>query len=127
MAISRHDGWWYRATREQRLAQIDAAIELGMNARQTAMCLGCLWVEKQNGASVADKEGGSRVNVFAQRNGRHFDGGLSVGARAHKADVQRVVNAKRIAAKRGNLIDSAFDIFGTNEPQSDSLFDEIPT
>jgi hypothetical protein len=33
-------GWWHHASEAERLAQIDAAIELGMTARQCAMNCG---------------------------------------------------------------------------------------
>lgn len=52
-------GWWHRATQEQRLAQIDAAIELGMTCPQVA---------KNCGGSV------SAVSGFALNHGRNFSG-----------------------------------------------------
>lgn len=51
-------GWWYRASKEQRLAQMDGAIECGMTAPQFAMVVGCL----------------TRHTIlrFAHDHGRHF-------------------------------------------------------
>lgn len=122
---ARHDGWWYRASKEQRLAQIDAAIDLGMNARQTAMCLGCLWEMNAKGAGIVKGSQGDLVETFARRNGRNFQAGMSAKASRDGVDKRRVAAAKRIAAKSGHLIDAAFDIFGTHQLQSDSLFDEL--
>ena len=37
-------GWWHHASTEQKLAQIDAGIELGLTARQVALASGCNWL-----------------------------------------------------------------------------------
>lgn len=55
-------GWWYRASTEQRLAQIDAGIELGMTAAQVAMNCGAAFYS----------DGKSHVHVFARDHGRKF-------------------------------------------------------
>lgn len=34
------NGWWYRASVAQRLAQVDAGLELGMTAKQIALASG---------------------------------------------------------------------------------------
>lgn len=57
--MSKRAGWWFRATHEQRMAQLDAAISLGMTARQLAM--NC-------GGTVG------AVAQFASVNGRKFRG-----------------------------------------------------
>ncbi len=59
-------GWWYRASREERLAQIDAGIELGMTSAQVAMNCGCH--QEQHRSS----HGGHTVLSFARSHGRHF-------------------------------------------------------
>lgn len=33
-------GWWYRATDEQRIAQIKGGVDCGMSAPQIAVCVG---------------------------------------------------------------------------------------
>jgi len=50
-------GWWYRASQEQRLRQIDAGIELGMTAKQVAMVSGTMV---------------GTVFSFSRLHGRHF-------------------------------------------------------
>lgn len=59
-------GWWYRASTEQRLAQIDGCIELGMTAAQCAMNCGCFSDER--GWSRA----GDTIRTFARYHGRAF-------------------------------------------------------
>lgn len=34
------NGWWHRASTEQKLAQVDAGIEIGLTARQVALACG---------------------------------------------------------------------------------------
>jgi hypothetical protein len=59
-------GWWYRASTEQRLAQIDGCIELGMTAAQCALNCGCF--------SEIDgwKRAGTVIHSFAAYYGRSF-------------------------------------------------------
>lgn len=63
-------GWWYRATTEQRLAQIDAGIELGMTAAQVAMNCGCLADQDFNARGQLGS--GKLVSDYALRHGRQF-------------------------------------------------------
>lgn len=63
--MSQKRGWWYTASTEDRLAQIDSAIELGMTAKQCAMNCGCAY---DDGASTA----GHLVAAFARDYGRPF-------------------------------------------------------
>lgn len=63
-------GWWYRATNEERLAQIDGGIELGMTASQVALNCGCLY--EQNYTNGSTLGSGSLVNHFALNHGRSF-------------------------------------------------------
>lgn len=51
-------GWWYSATAAEKLAQIDAAIELGMTGVQCA----------NNCGAIPDT-----LRSFAADHGRHFD------------------------------------------------------
>lgn len=86
------NGWWYTATRDQKLAQIDGGIELGMNARQVAMVTGAL---------------PATVQAFACAYDRHFPGITEIGR-------QKIAQAqKRIwAERRRELPSEAFAIFG---------------
>lgn len=59
---ARREGWWYHAEHELRLAQIDAAIALGMTARQCA--INC-------GAGIYES-GSNYVTAFANIHGRKF-------------------------------------------------------
>lgn len=61
--------WWDRASRDERLAQIDAGIELGMSAHQVAMNCGCVYDGDKKGA-LLDK--------FARYYGRHFQSDQTV-------------------------------------------------
>ena len=58
-------GWWYRASKEQRLEQIKAGIELGMTSKQVAMNCGCYYAEIYS-ISGGDP-GGSLVDSYALR------------------------------------------------------------
>jgi len=59
-------GWWYSATREQKLAQVRAGIELGMTAQQIAMNCGCLYRNRRDGSR------GGLVSHFAEYHGLTF-------------------------------------------------------
>lgn len=59
-------GWWYRASQEEKLAQIDGCIELGMTAAQCAMNCGCFY--EVSGWMRA----GMVVSSFAAYHGRSF-------------------------------------------------------
>jgi len=63
----KRESWWYSASNEDRLAQIDGAIELGMTAKQCAMNCGCYELQSKRASNgpVAD---------FALNHGRHFHG-----------------------------------------------------
>lgn len=58
------EGWWYRASTEQKLAQVDGGIECGLTARQIALFSGI----------DPDKSGpsGNTVRAFALFHGRRF-------------------------------------------------------
>lgn len=95
-------GWWYGASTEQRLAQIDAAIELGMTAKQCAMNCGCLY----DSQSVRP---GDRVHGFASYHGRHFNG-ESTGKRT-AAIVRSRRNTDLKAAKQAYLSGEPVDMW----------------
>ena len=54
------EGWWHRASTEQRLRQLDAGIELGLSSRAIAVCSGL----------DAAHESGAKVREFSRRHGR---------------------------------------------------------
>lgn len=62
-------GWWGRATSEQKLAQVQGALEVGMSAGQCAMNVGTM---RQN------------VSDFALRHGLSFSGVGDLEASRHR-------------------------------------------
>lgn len=109
-------GWWYSATTEQRLAQIDGGIECGMTAKQVAMNCGARLYENATRVS-------SPVIKFAGYHGRKFKG-------ESKGHISRVREGVRLAnAKRSqNMTDAHFNIFGLGgalpqkpDPEHDEL------
>ena len=108
--------WWSRASTEQKLAQIDGGISLGMTAKQVAMCLR---VDTQNKAET--------VNAFAYRNGRRFPTTKREALRrwGNATGKTNGINSARRAGKPDYEIVSAFSIFG-DAPTETSLFDEVP-
>lgn len=97
---------WSNMSTEQRLAQIDGAIECGMTARQLAKNLGA-------------HPGTARA--FANAHGRHFKG-TSVGAHISAHSFWRSIRKSNAQAE----VDSpyAFSIF--DKPQTDRLFERHP-
>lgn len=101
--------WWSRASSEQKLAQIDGGIELGMSSRQIALNVGA------TRAAVLE---------FGRRAGRQF---------VAKASTAQMQNAGRIAGLNGARrsgkadfeISSAFSIFGETTART-SFLDEVP-
>lgn len=73
-------GWWYRASREQKLAQIDGGIECGLTAREIAICSGLL------------QERRLKVNNFATAHGRKLP---TPQWKRADATVRRKGNARR--------------------------------
>lgn len=90
--------WWNRATRDQRLAQIDAAIEIGLNSSQTRVICEC--------------ENKGSFTAFCAVNGRRFV--------RDEIDVSRKLSAiaKRANRRRAGISetvdDGAFSIFERN-------------
>ena len=80
--------WWARASTEQRLAQVDAGIELGMTARQVAMA---------SGANTR-----SAVWGFARNHGRHFPPSSMASASTRRAAAKK---STRAAYFRGEAVD----------------------
>ena len=102
--------FWNTATQEQKLAQIDGALEVGMNANQLAM--NC-------GASV------DAIRQYARTYGRSFAASQGLhnwgvaGAR-RQAERNRVEGTKRQAARTGTLGAAAFSIFD-HQPEAFEL------
>jgi len=87
-------GWWYRASIEQRLAQIDGGVECGLTARQVAMVSGV----------DMDRHPAQVVASFAIKHGRHFPNGRFSGVQ--KTGL-RIGGIKRDRSQylRGNNVD----------------------
>jgi hypothetical protein len=103
--------YWNKATQEQRLAQIDAGISLGMTSKQIAMCLS---------APMYGRDGhDNAVKTFGQYHGRHFP--TPQGKSAAKAREVAIRTVKTLAGRKYGVPEihneSAFSIFGnTDEP-----------
>lgn len=98
-------GWWDRASVEQRLAQIDAGIELGMTALQVAMASG--------------SPDGVAVGAFALNHGRHMGRGGKTSSRLRAGGLKR---SAKWAYDHGEPVD-----FWSDRPRhvpSDNLLDE---
>jgi len=97
-------GWWYSATQEQKLAQIDGGIECGMTAREIA--LNC-------GASLGVNDRGGTIGAFAFLHGRNFpqENKNSDKRMARSREGTRVHHAK----KKGELTDHHFNIFSLGD------------
>ena len=87
--------FWKTASKAQKLAQIDAGIELGMTARQVAMNLG------------TTREA---LKVWASRNGRNFPHQIT-----KTWGLASVISSQRSRGVANERITSAFDIFGVKE------------
>lgn len=95
--------FWNLATTAQKLAQIDAGIELGMTSAQVAMNCGCY--------ADAHRDHGFRVRVFAQAHGRRFPAGMSTYGRQRLAEAARFIQMRARQDRTGFLPDAAHDIF----------------
>lgn len=84
--------FWQHASTQQRLAQIDGSIEVGMTMRQTAMNLG---------TTV------HRIDYFSSKHGRHFN-------RHRLTESASEIGRKVMTRKKGTpevFHSSAFEIF----------------
>lgn len=107
--------WWDRATDEQKLAQIDAGIALGMTGKQISMNL----------RAPVNADGGSKVTSFARRHGRSFHGVkskakiLAAAQRGGSAGgkVAGLLNTRRKGLPETS-VRSAFELFGPSEGHS---------
>ncbi len=96
--------FWQHASTQQRLAQIDGAISVGMTMRQTAMNLGTT-----RGA----------IEYFTIKHGRSFAPNSTVGTEASKK-----INRLTVARKHGApnvLMTDAFEIFPSRAKTAEFL------
>lgn len=97
--------WWRSASTEQRLAQVDAGIELGMTARQVALVSGARMYGKRGMPTV--------VTNFASFHGRSFHGRYVNAANRRKSALA--------AYNHGEPVDFWSDNLQQRGPQSDEL------
>ena len=100
--------WWSRASREQKLAQIDGGIECGMSARHIAVNVGVTT---------------SAIHEYGRRNGRRFTGKNTTVQLRRAGGIAGIGVARRLG-KPDCEISSAFSIFG-EVPSERSMFDEV--
>lgn len=101
--------YWDKASQEQRLAQIDAGIELGMTSKQIAMCLR---------APMYDRDGqDNAVKTFGNRHGRHFPTPREEASRRSGRVSGRISSALKL--RNAGYLDvshkDAFSIFGRSD------------
>jgi hypothetical protein len=106
--------WWDQATAEQKLAQIDAGISLGMTGKQISICLRVPEVVNGN----------SKVTAFAHSHGRSFPTTRSIaamrgGAAAAKTHSLRI---PRLSGTPEHMISGAFDIFERDDEREELSF-----
>lgn len=96
------EGWWYRASQVQKLAQVDGGISLGMTGHQVAMNCG---TEK------------AVVESFANYQGRHFNGRSEAapGGRHHGGQIVKWINGRPVRKREAN-IEAAKDAFISGDP-----------
>lgn len=103
--------FWQNASTQQRLAQIDGAIECGLTYKQMAMNMGC--------------EDWRQVQYFANHHGRFNRGGRYVN---HSQRLMRSSQVKQVSYNRGQgrpEIDAgrAFEIF-PSRAKEDHILDK---
>ncbi|WP_156612854.1 hypothetical protein [Ensifer sp. Root142] len=106
--IGMKSSWWARASKEQKLAQIDGGIDCGISAKHIAMNVG---------ATV------SAIHEYGRRNGRKFMG-KNTAAQLRRAGSIAGIGAARRLGKPDCEISSAFSIFG-DMPSGRPMFDEV--
>lgn len=116
--------WWYRASREEKLAQVKAGIELGMTSKQVAMNCGCYY-DQAFGNDGGD-QGGSLVGSFARYHGTPFPHAPSAAGKARIA-AGNVVRHKVKRTRDITTLDEAYDIFGNRSRPSPDVapFEEM--
>lgn len=107
--MTHKNSWWSRASTEQKLAQIDGGIELGMSGRHIALNVGATR---------------SAVLEFGRRHGRRFVARASPARMQQAGRIAGLQRARRLG-KVDFEISSAFEIFGERATET-SLLDEVP-
>lgn len=103
-------GWWYHATDEQRLAQIDGAIECGMTQAQVAINCG------------ANSQGA--ISMFTSRHGRSFGEANRRSSKLVSASRERMRIMR--SKKSGNMTNDHFNIFALGvASKASGDFDEL--
>lgn len=87
--------WWNRATKTQKLTQIDAAIEIGLNATEARIICEC--------------DSKSSFASFCASNGRNFPRDYAAASRKLSAIAHR--QNRRQAGISETVVDDAFSIF----------------
>lgn len=100
--------WWYRASKDQKLAQIDGGIECGICAKHIAMNVG---------ATV------SAAQEFGRYHGRKFSGKNTIAQNRIAGGIAGISNARRLG-KPDCEISSAFSIF-EDASSEQPMFDEV--
>lgn len=103
--------WWDRATREQRLAQIDGAIECRLNLRQLLITIG---------EQFPTRNRVETIRKFADYYGRKIIGHSKASSCASSITMYR-----NVFRTRDTEIPGAFSIFGETEHR-DNLFNAHP-
>lgn len=97
-------GWWFHATAEQRLAQIDGGIECGLTGSQIALALG--------GNAVG-------VRQFAWAHDRKLGRGGEKASRPRRAAAD--ITRAKLAFLRGDRV----DFFGAAPAGDDFRLDQV--
>lgn len=102
--------FWDTATREQKLAQIDGGIEVGMSPKHIAMCLGA--------------PSGDEVRFFGNRHGRMFHNAANKTKTCRENGRVNGVISSRQRGTPDYEIHSAFSIFDTDD-QDETFLEEV--
>lgn len=106
--IGSKSSWWSRASRDQKLAQIDGGIECGVSAKHIAMNVG---------ASV------SAVHEFGRRHGRKFNGKNTAAQLRFAGSIAGISAARRVGKPDCEIV-TAFSIFEDRAVER-PMFDEV--
>lgn len=100
--------WWSRASKDQKLAQIDGGIDCGIAAKHIAMNLGAT---------------ASAVHEFGRRHGRKFSGKNTAAQLRFAGSIAGIKAARRVGKPDCEIV-TAFSIFG-DEVDAQPMFDEV--
>lgn len=106
--IGSKSSWWSRASKDQKLAQIDGGIDCGISAKHIAMNVG---------ATV------SAVHEFGRRNGRRFSGKPTPSHLRIAGSIAGLTAARRRGKPDCEIV-TAFSIFEDVSAEQ-PMFDEV--